>query len=243
MNQITAELRSENSQPDLEQLVRERTREFDHSLDMAVYCMASLAETRETGNGYHIRRTQEYVRILAQRLSREPEFSDYLSSTRIDLMCRACPLHDIGKVAIPDRILLKQGPLNRTEWEEMKRHTIYGRDAIDRTQKEFGSSEFLRMVGEIAYTHHERWDGRGYPAALAGPEIPIPGRIMALADVYDALVSKRVYKSAYSHREAVEKIRAERGTQFDPQVVDAFLSSEGEFRDTLARYPDPDSPE
>ena len=222
----------------LEALVQERTRELNHSLDMAIYCMASLAETRDTETGYHVRRTQEYVKILAEKLQEHADFSEYLTARRIELIYKAAPLHDIGKVAIPDRILLKQGPLNRTEWEEMKRHTIYGRDALDHAEREFGPSEFLQLARTIAYSHHERWDGKGYPEAQLSKEIPIPGRIMALADVYDALISKKVYKSACSHQDAVEKIRAERGTHFDPRIVDAFLACEGMFLEVAHRYGD-----
>jgi len=236
MNDRIMKLITEDQQ--LEELVQERTRELNHSLDMAIYCMASLAETRDTETGYHVRRTQEYVRILAEKLQEHAEFSEYLTVQRIELMYKASPLHDIGKVAIPDHILLKQGPLNRTEWDEMKRHTVYGRSALDQAEREFGPSEFLQLARTIAYSHHERWDGKGYPEALLGEEIPIPGRIMALADVYDTLISKRVYKSACSHQEAVEKIRAERGAHFDPQVADAFLACKEMFLEVARRYGD-----
>jgi len=225
------------AEPELEARVRELT----HDLEMSIFCMASLAESREATAGYHVRRTREYVALLAEELQGQAGFDDDLTPQRIELLKMAAPLHDIGKVAISDRILLKKGPLNRTEWEEMKRHTTYGRDALLRAEQDFGTSSFLAMARLIAYSHHERWDGKGYPEALLGEAIPVAGRIMALADVYDALISRRVYKSACSHKEAVEKIRRERGAHFDPAVVDAFLQREQDFLTVARRFPDADT--
>ncbi len=224
--------------PQLEEQAGEHMLELSRRLDLTIYCMASLAEARDRSTVNHVRRIQNYVRILADKLQCNPKFSPSLSAEAIELLYRAAPLHDIGKIAIPERILLKQGPLNRSEWEEMKRHTIYGRDALVRTEQEFGPEPFLEIARDIAYTHHERWDGQGYPEGLVGEEIPIAGRLMALADVYDALISQRVYKSAYPHNEAVEKIRKERGTHFDPEVVDAFVDKESAFFEVASRFGD-----
>ncbi len=218
--------------------VEERARVLAHDLEAAIHCVASLVKGREIGRGQHVRRIQEYAGLLAEALADVEFYRDYLTPRRIRLLRLVAPLHDIGKVAIPDRILLKGGPLNRTEWEEMKRHTHYGRDAMERAERDFGGSEFLEMARLVAYTHHERWDGRGYPEGLLGEEIPVPGRIMALADVYDALVSERVYRGAVSHREAVDRIRRERGAHFAPEVVDAFLEREEAFREVIERLPD-----
>ena len=209
-----------------------------HDLEAAIHGMVSLAEHREAGGGGHIRRIGEYAMLLARALSGRPPYDHWLTPRRIELLRLAAPLHDIGKMAIPDRILLKGGPLNRTEWEEMKRHTQYGRDALQRAEAAFGGSDFLEVARIIAYTHHERWDGRGYPEGLVAEEIPVPGQIMALADVYDALISVRVYRSAVSHREAVDRIRRERGAHFAPAVVDAFLEQEAAFQEVVQRFSD-----
>jgi len=213
----------------LEHQVKERTLEISRTQDVAIYCMASLAETRDNETGYHIRRTQHYVRILSNFLKEHPAFRDYLDNETIDLLFKSAPLHDIGKVGIPDKVLLKPGKLNKDEWEEMKRHCEYGYFALLSAEKELGSTPFLQVAREIALTHHEHWDGKGYPQGLKGDEIPISGRLMAIADVYDALISKRVYKEGFSHNDAVGMILSERGTHFDPDIVDAFEHLENEF--------------
>jgi putative two-component system response regulator len=214
----------------LELAVSERTQEIARARDVAIHCMASLAETRDIETGKHIRRTQAYVRVLAEQLQDHPRFSNYLDDQRIELICNAAPLHDIGKVGVPDRVLLKPGKLDSEEWVEMRRHAEYGLIAIENAEKELGNTPLLDVAKAIAYTHHERWDGTGYPLGLKGDEIPISGRLMSLADVYDALISKRVYKDIYSHEDAVEIIKAERGTHFDPDITDAFLELEQEFK-------------
>ena len=229
---------SEILDPRPEESTGQQVVELSRTLDLTIYCMASLAEARDRSTVNHVRRTQNYVRILAEKLRTHPDYGPSLTEDEIELLFRAAPLHDIGKIAIPERILLKQGPLNRNEWEEMKRHTIYGRDALLRTEQEFGAEPFLERARDIAYTHHERWDGQGYPEGLLSKEIPISGRLMALADVYDALISTRVYKIAYPHEEAVEKIRKERGSHFDPEVVDAFVDTESAFREVASRFGD-----
>jgi putative two-component system response regulator len=150
----------------------------------------------------------------------------------------AAPLHDIGKVGVSDSILLKPGKLTNQEFEEMKRHTLYGRDTILAAERKLGDISFLRFAREIAYTHHERWDGSGYPEGLKGEQIPVPGRLMALVDSYDALTSKRVYKAKFPHEKAVEIITEEKGSHFDPAVVDAFLEVKENFRQIALKYAD-----
>lgn len=191
------------------------------SKDAIVFAMASLAETRDNETGNHIHRTQQYVRALAQ--AAQPLYPDVLSDDVIELLFKSAPLHDVGKIGIPDKILLKPGKLTLEESAIMRTHAELGRAAIAKAEEFLGPSTFLRMAREIAHTHHEKWDGSGYPRALHGTDIPLPGRLMAIADVYDALVSKRVYKEAMPHDEAVATIVSERGKHFDPQLVDVFI--------------------
>src|SRR5512139_3132719 len=199
-----------------EQRVKERTLELAMVQEATIESMSSLTETRDPRTGEHIRRTQNYIRLLAQYLKNQPRFSPFLDDETIDLLCKSAPLHDIGKVGVSDRILLKPGRLTDQEFEEMKRHTLYGRDTILAAEKKLGNTSFLRFAREIAYTHHERWDGSGYPEGLKGDQIPVAGRLMALADAYDAITSERVYKSPLSHENAVKIIVEEKGAQFDP---------------------------
>ncbi len=215
----------------LEDRVRERTEELAHAQNVTYIGFAALAEFRDYETGAHLIRTQQYVRILAQYLSMHPRFQGYLGSEEINLLSKSAPLHDIGKIAVPDRILLKPGKLTPHEFEEMKKHTTYGRNAIAQAELALGNlkNSFLRVAREIAYTHHEKWDGSGYPQGLSGNDIPISGRLMALADIYDALISKRVYKDAIPHETAVEIIENERGKQLDPDVVEAFLEHQDMF--------------
>ena len=222
----------------LEQRVRERTQEISRTQDVAIFCMTSLAETRDIETGMHIRRTQHYVRALAEHLSSHERFNTLLNDDFIELLFKSAPLHDIGKVGVPDGILLKPGKLDANEWHEMKRHTEYGRAAIDNAEKEYGSSPFLRVAKEIASYHHERWDGSGYPEGLKEEQIPLAARLMAVADCFDALISKRVYKSAFSFKQAGQIIRDGRGSHFDPDVVDAFIALESVFIDIAERFSD-----
>lgn len=222
----------------LEVRIRERTEELNRTKDVAIYCMASLAETRDAETGKHILRTQNYIRRLAMQLQTHPKFCDYLNDDIIDMLYKTSPLHDIGKVGVPDRILMKPGKLDPDEWALMKMHAQYGHDALLRAERELGSTDFLQMAREIALTHHEHWDGTGYPQGLMGDEIPISGRLMAIADVYDALISKRVYKEPYSHDKAVEIVRESSGSHLDPDIVTAFLDLTGEFRKIATDYRD-----
>ncbi len=225
----------------LEREVARRTREIATIQDVTIMAMASLAETRDTDTGNHILRTQQYVRLLATALREHPRFSAHLDAQSIDLIYRSAPLHDIGKVGIPDRILLKPGQLSADEFAIMKRHAQLGYDAIDSAEVKLKADvDFLRIAKEIALSHHERWDGNGYPAGLRGEQIPVSARLMALADVYDALVSRRVYKEGMPHSRAAAIIREGRGTQFDPDVVDAFDAQEEAFQAIGASLPDSD---
>lgn len=191
--------------------------------------LANLAETRDNDTGTHIKRTQNYVRLLTSYLSTQTNLKYQLSPKTVERICRSAPLHDIGKVGIPDSILLKPGSLTPKEFEIMKGHTEIGKRTLEEAQGMLGQESFLETAQIMAFTHHERWDGKGYPQGLRGEEIPIAGRIMALADVYDALTSPRVYKSALSFSEASKIILSERGKQFDPIIVDAFEALAPEF--------------
>jgi putative two-component system response regulator len=226
----------------LEAEVANRTREVNAIQDVTILAMASLAETRDSDTGNHIRRTQHYVRALAWKLSSHPRFRDYLSVATITMLFKSAPLHDIGKVGIPDRILLKRGRLTAEEFTVMKTHTTLGRDAIAHAEAALGLEvAFLTMAKEIAYSHQEKWDGSGYPEGVAGDRIPIPARLMAVADVYDALISRRVYKEPMPHAEAVEIIRRASGQHFDPDVVEAFVQIHQQFYAIALTYVDTDT--
>jgi len=225
----------------LEQEVQRRTREVIAIQDVTIQAMASLAETRDNETGNHIRRTQHYVRLLAELLRNHPRFNPFLNDESIRQLFRSAPLHDIGKIGIPDHILLKPGRFTPEEFEIMKTHTTLGRDAIQRAEDQLGLSvDFLRIAKEIAYSHQEKWDGSGYPQGLAGDDIPLSARLMAVADVYDALISRRVYKAGMPHEQAVEIIRQGHGTHFDPDICDAFLGSAEQFHAIAERFADSD---
>lgn len=226
----------------LEDLVRERTSELAATQEVAIYCLASLTETRDPETGGHILRTQRYVRTLAERLSRRPSYGSVLDGATVDLLYKSAPLHDIGKVGVPDAILRKPGKLTPEEFEEMKKHTVYGMQALRVAEKRLGTNSFLRLAAEIAYSHHEKWDGAGYPRGLRGADIPVSGRIMAFADVYDALVSRRVYKEPFTHEHALSVVAEGRGTSFDPEMTDCFLAMEEDIRAIAREYPDDDFP-
>jgi adenylate cyclase len=216
--------------------MRERTRKLALTQDAIIQSLAALADTRHHETGGHIQRTRHYMRVLSLRLRDHPRFRHYLDDATVDLLFRLAPLHDIGKVGVPDQILLKPDRLTPEEYEEMKRHTLHGSQTIRLAKNFLGEDSFLQMADEIALTHHERWDGEGYPGGLKGEAIPIPGRFMAVADAYDAIISGRGYAQAYPHEEAARILLAERGTHFDPDVVDAFLEVQEEFRRIAARF-------
>ena len=226
----------------LELQVARRTREVSAIQDVTILALASLAETRDSETGNHILRTQHYVKALALQLRAHPRFAAFLTGSNTELLFKSAPLHDIGKVGIPDRILLKPGRLTPEEFEIMKTHTTLGRDAIMHAEQALGTQvEFLTLAKEIAYSHQEKWDGSGYPLGLAGDAIPLSARLMALADVYDALIGRRVYKPPMAHEQAVEIIRAGRGSHFDPDIADAFLEIQEEFRAIAQRFADTDA--
>ncbi len=228
----------ENHNAILEAKVEERTRELALLQEVTIESMASVAETRDPETGGHIRRTQNYVKALAVQLKSNPKFSGLLDDSVIDLLYKSAPLHDIGKVGVPDHILLKPGKLTDEEFEEMKKHSIHGRDIILNAEKRMANNSFLRTAREIAYTHHEKWDGTGYPNSLKGEEIPICGRLMALADVYDALISRRIYKPAFPHEKAVAIISEGKGSHFDPDVAEAFLRIQDRFQKIALEFAD-----
>ena len=215
----------------LEDQVKKRTLQLEALQDALIISMASLAETRDNETGHHIRRTQYYILELARQLASKPKFSADLPQKKIELIYKTAPLHDIGKVGVPDRILLKPGRLTPEEFDEMKRHTVYGKDALDAASKTLGTEEtFLNTAREIAYYHHEKWDGSGYPEGISGEGIPLSARLMAIVDVYDALISRRPYKEPMTHEQAYKIIFDGRGSHFDPDAVDAF----GEIQEAIA---------
>ncbi len=215
----------------LEAEVARRMRENQLVQDVSIHALARLAEIRDPETGNHLLRTQGYIRVLASRLKEHPRFSAALSSHTIDLLVKSAPLHDIGKVGIPDNILLKPGKLDAAEWAIMQTHASLGAEAIEHAEGDVAHPvEFLTIAKQIARSHHERWDGKGYPDGLAGEAIPVAARLMALADVFDALISRRVYKPAFPYEQAYQMIVRERGLQFDPDVVQAFIDGFDELR-------------
>jgi putative two-component system response regulator len=228
-------LRNQNTY--LESEVARRMTENQLIQDISILALARLAETRDPETGNHLRRTQEYVRTLANSLREHPRFSDFLDDDTIIALAKSAPLHDIGKVGIPDHILLKPGPLTPEEWVIMRTHAKLGSDAIAQAELDAtGHVEFLALAKEIAHYHHEKWNGSGYPDGLAGDVIPIAARLMALADVFDALICKRVYKSAMTFEEAREIITRDSGTHFDPDIVQAFTENLDRFKAIAETY-------
>ncbi|OHC67180.1 MAG: two-component system response regulator [Rhodocyclales bacterium RIFCSPLOWO2_02_FULL_63_24] len=242
-------LRDQNAH--LEQLVSKRTSdleakttELQHNQDLTILALGSIAETRDNETGNHIHRTRAYVQVMSRRLAPTQRYRNTVSEEQWTMIWKSAPLHDIGKVGIPDHILLKPGKLSVEEFEVMKRHPVIGRDALRAAEIRMGAEgSFLSAAKEIAYAHHERWDGSGYPQGLGGEAIPLSARLMALADVYDALISKRVYKPPLPHAVAVEAIREGRGSQFDPSIVDCFLEDADEFRYIASRFSDDTEPQ
>ena len=225
----------------LEAEIARRMRQNQVVQDVSMRALASIAEARDDETGNHILRTQAYVNVLARALATTPRYAGELTPARVETCTKAAPLHDIGKVAIPDHILHKPGKHTPDEWEIMKTHARQGSDAIWRAicdQEEREALDFLYIAMDIAHYHHEKWDGSGYPEGLAGEAIPLPARLMALADVFDALISKRAYKPAFPLDRATAIIIEGRGRHFDPDVVDAYLAHLDEFAAIAARYAD-----
>lgn len=221
----------------LEQEVARRMAENQLIQEVSIHALAHLAETRDPETGNHLRRTQEYVRTLARGLKHHPRFSHYLDERTIGQLAQSAPLHDIGKVGIPDHILLKPGKLTPDEWAIMKTHAEIGAEAIAQAIADSARPvEFLQIAQEIARGHHEKWDGSGYPRGLAGDGIPISARLMALANVFDALICARVYKPPMPYEEAYSIIVSGSGTHFDPDVVDAFIREFDTFKRIADNY-------
>ncbi len=224
-----------------EQTVKSRNKDLVAMQNFTIQCLAALTETRDSETGRHIERCQHYVKLLSDQMAKDPKFSEILDEETIDLLYRSATLHDIGKVGVPDSILLKPASLTEDEYREMKKHTLYGREAIQRAEHLYGKDvkdSFLQFGKIIAYSHHEKWNGSGYPEGLSGEDIPLFGRIMAVADVYDAIICKRRYKPSFTHEEAVEIIVRNKGTHFDPAAVEAFQKVQEEFHKVAQQLPD-----
>nr|WP_295787417.1 HD domain-containing phosphohydrolase [Rhodoferax sp.] len=215
------------------------TDETQHAQQVLVFAMATLAEQREADSESHILRVQHYVLALAKELGKRPPFEELLTPDYIDTLYRSAPLYDMGSVCVPDRILLKPGRLTADEISIMRTHTTLGHAAIERAEKTLGRvSPLLAMTKDMVLCHQEKWDGTGYPRAIAGTDIPVAARIIALADVYDALITSKVYKDGVPHDKAVQIIFSERGTHFDPDMVDAFIEIQDSFAEIAQRYAD-----
>lgn len=213
-------------------------KELANARQLTIESMSAVAETRDPETGAHIRRVQHYVKAIAEELRVTGHYADILTPEFIDLLFVSAPLHDIGKVGVPDHILLKPGKHTEEEMVLMRKHADFGRDIIFSTARKIEGDNFLIVASEIAATHHEKWDGTGYPLGLAGQDIPLSGRITAVADVYDALISRRCYKAPFPHETAMENMLACRGKSFDPVVLDAFFNIEEEIKKIAASHQD-----
>jgi len=209
--------------------VRQQVTEIASAQIGAIFAMSKLAESRDPETGEHLDRMREYCRLLAQELGKQPKYASYIDKSYIENIYSASPLHDIGKVGVPDAILTKPGRLTDEEWVIMKTHPIIGAETLREVDKEHPGNAFIQTGIEIAASHHEKWDGSGYPYGLSGEEIPLSARILALGDVYDALTSKRCYKDAMPHNKAVDIIKDGEGKHFDPDVISAFLRINDDF--------------
>jgi len=218
----------------LTQLVHEQVKEISESQMATIFALAKLTESRDSDTGDHLNRIQLFCRMLVDKLSTYSDYSKRIQPHFIETLQKASPLHDIGKVGIRDAILLKPGKLTPAEFKEMKSHTTIGANTLEDVFRKYPNNYFIEIGIEIARSHHEKWDGSGYPDGLKGDEIPLSASIMAVADVYDALRSKRVYKEAYSHLDACYIITKERGKHFNPLLVDAFMDSEKAFKSVYA---------
>lgn len=223
----------------LEDRVREQVSEIAAAQLSTIFAMSKLAESKDPDTGAHLDRMREYCQILAQHLATLPAYNKVITRDFIDCIYAASPLHDIGKVGIPDHILLKTGSLTAEEWAIMKQHPLLGADTLRAVHDKHPNNSFIQMGIEIAQHHHEKWDGSGYPQGLHGPQIPLAARILSLADVYDALTTERCYKKAFDHPQSRHLILEGRGRHFDPDVVDAFISTEQQFISIKDTYHDP----
>ncbi|MCF8076779.1 MAG: HD domain-containing protein, partial [Desulfotignum sp.] len=212
----------------LESLVQEKVKEISASQLATIAAVSKLAESRDEETGRHIERTREFCRLLAQKLGEDSRYAGRIGDDFIKNIFHAAPLHDIGKVGVPDHILLKPGRLTPEEFKIIQTHSRLGAETLENVQDSYPGNQFINMGIEITRSHHERWDGKGYPDGLCGEDIPLSARIMAVADVYDALRSRRPYKEPFSHEKAVEIIKQDAGRHFDPEVVSAFVFLETE---------------
>ena len=231
IERVSAESQKNNIQNHLMKLELANKKAEQSELQLLA-SLNALAKARDNETGNHIIRTQNYVKILALRLRNDGYYTESLSDQSVDLLFKAAPLHDLGKIGIPDKILLKNGPLTDEEWIIMKTHTLIGESVLNTSGVELDfNSDLIAKAIKIAGGHHEKWDGTGYPRGLEGVAIPLEARIMSLADMYDALVSERVYKKAWTHEQAVQEIISKRGANFDPWIVDAFIAEQDSFRE------------
>ena len=218
-----------NKRKEAEMDLLESYRKLQNARMATILGLAKLAEYRDEGTGTHLERIREYAKLIAEEMAKNPKYTSHITPEYIDDVYQSSILHDIGKVGIPDAILLKPDKLTDEEFDAIKRHTTLGGDAIKAIEAKIEGQSFLALGKEIAYNHHEKWDGSGYPRGLTGEGIPLAARIIALADVYDALTTKRFYKDAYSHKKSRQIIIGQKGAHFDPAVVDVFLTLEDEF--------------
>jgi putative two-component system response regulator len=220
----------------------EETADALHANSVVLFAYATLAELRESDTESHILRVQAYVRLLCEKLQAKPALAQNLTPRYVDLLCACVPMYDMGTVGIPDRILLKPGRLSPEEVAIMRTHTTLGFDAIVRAEKTLGrTSPLLALAKELTLSHQEKWNGKGYPQGLSGVQIPLSARLLALADVFDALISNKVYKDGIGHDAAVKVIVSERGEHFDPDVVDAFMEVHHQFEAAAKRFADTDA--
>lgn len=222
----------------MEKKFSKQSKDLFRTQEATINLMASLSECRDFETGWHIKRTQSYVHLLASEIIKHKEYREMYGLEWVENVTAGAPLHDIGKIGVLDKILLKPGPLTDEEFSEMKKHAIYGRDALRSAQESLGVHSYLEQAIEIAGGHHEKWDGSGYPDGLKGEAIPLPARIMAIADVYDALVSKRVYKDAMSHEKSCDIIIKGKGNHFDPFLVELFVKHAEKMNQIHLRYQD-----
>ena len=222
LNRVKMHLEFNEYKNDLENKVREKTEMIEHLQDVMMLSMAELVECRDENTGGHVKRTAEYVKILTEEIVEAGLYSDVLTPEYVRDIIRSAPIHDIGKIGINDATLLKAGSLDNEEFEYMKNHAELGGQTIQKMINEVNGESFLNIAKDMAHYHHERWDGSGYPSGLKGEEIPISARIMAVADVYDALTTKRPYKKAFEHEVAFKIIMDGKGKIFDPNIIDVF---------------------
>ncbi len=221
-----------------ENIIPHKEKKISQMQTETIFSLAKLAQSRDDDTGEHLTRVKNYCKVLTEELAKDSPYSNLIDDNFIEDIVNASTLHDIGKVGISDLILLKNAKLTQDEYEVMKQHTVIGAKTLDEVHSKFGDNSFIEMGKVIARSHHERWDGKGYPDGLKGEEIPLPARIMAIADVYDALSTKRVYKEIYPQEKCVKIIKEGRGTQFDPYITDAFLKVADKFYEIREKFSD-----